>query len=203
MGILQKKLLIVVLLACGIVVVSFYGFWQKTTDESGANEVSTAPGKVTATNTAATANSAAGSEVVVYVSGGVNKPGVYKLPQGSRIVDAVTAAGGFALGADPAKINLALHLKDEMQVNVPYIITAAGNGTLNSGASAGNSNDKININTASAAELDKLPGIGPSLAERIAQFRTANGPFSDLADLKKVPGIGEAKYNQFKDKISL
>ncbi|TWH48745.1 ComEA family DNA-binding protein [Sporomusa sp. KB1] len=201
MGILQKKLLIVVLLACGIVVYSFHSFWQKDPGDPGESAVSTAPGNLPATNT--TVNSPSGSEVVVYVSGGVNKPGVYKLPQGSRIVDAVTAAGGFALGADPVKINLALHLKDEMQVNVPYTVTAAGNGTPNSGASDSKSDDKININTASAAELDKLPGIGPALAERIAQFRTANGAFSDLADLKKVPGIGEAKYNQFKDKISL
>lgn len=201
MGILQKKLLIVVLLACGIVVYSFYGFWQKDPDGPGESAVSTAPGNLPAANT--TANSPSSSEVVVYVSGGVNKPGVYKLPQGSRIVDAVTAAGGFALGADPVKINLALHLKDEMQVNVPYTVTAAGNGTPNSGGAASNSNDKININTASATELDKLSGIGPALAERIVQFRTANGAFSDLADLKKVPGIGEAKYNQFKDKISL
>ena len=201
MGILQKKLIIVVLLACGILAYSFHGFWQKDPDDSGVAVVSPASGNSPAANN--TANTAAGGEVVVYVSGGVNKPGVYKLPQGSRIVDAVTLAGGFALDADPARINLALHLKDEMQVNVPYIVTSAGNGNPNPGVAASNYNDKININTASTAELDKLPGIGPALAERIAQFRTANGPFSELADIKKVPGIGEAKYNQFKDKISL
>jgi competence protein ComEA len=201
MGILQKKLIIVVLLACGILAYSFHGFWQKEPDQPVA--VAPALGNLSVAST--TASQAADSEVVVYVSGGVNKPGVYRLPPGSRIVDAVTLAGGFALGADTTKINLAVHLKDEMQVNVPYTVssTANGNPNPNSGASTSTYNDKININTASAAELDKLPGIGPALAERVAQYRSANGLFSNLEDLKKVPGIGEAKYNQFKDKISL
>ncbi len=206
MGAVQKKLIIVILLACGILAYSLQGFWQKASTEQVV--VAPAPGNLpNAGNNAA--NNASGSEVVVYVSGGVNKPGVYKLAQGSRVVDAVSLAGGFAPGADAARINLALHLKDEMQVNVPYALNAAVAGSTTNPGTAANSgatnnyNDKININTASAADLDKLPGIGPALAERIAQYRTANGPFNDLADLKKVPGIGEAKYNQFKDKISL
>lgn len=201
MGALQKKLIIVILLACGIVAYSFQGFWQKEPDNQEAVPVSNAAEDLPAANN--TVNHAPNSEVVVYVSGGVNKPGVYKLSQGSRIVDAVTLAGGFTPDADATKINLALHLKDEMQVNVPYAITSAVTGNSTPGAAANNYNDKISINTATAAELDKLPGIGPALAERIIQFRAANGPFSELTDIKKVPGIGEAKYNQFKDKLSL
>ena len=202
MGALQKRLILVILLACGIVVYSFYGLWQKTSPE----QVALAPAQEHSPAAANSVNKESGGEVVVYVSGGVNKPGVYKLAHGSRIVDAVNLAGGFAPGADAAKINLALLLKDEMQVNVPYTVASGATGSANAGVtgtSAKSTNDKININTASAAELDKLPGIGPALAERITQYRAANGQFGDIADIKKVPGIGEAKYNQFKDKISL
>lgn len=190
MGILQKKLLLIIGLACGILAYSFHGFWQKNSDDQATAAI--------------TADDGTGSDVVVYVCGGVVKPGVYKLSHGSRVIDAVTMAGGFAPGADVVKINLALQLKDEMQVNVPYNI-AAVNGTpaAPAGAGAAGSAGRVNINTASPAELDKLPGIGPALAERIIEYRTANGPFQDLADIKNVPGIGEAKYNQFKEKIAL
>ncbi|QDR80964.1 ComEA family DNA-binding protein [Sporomusa termitida] len=190
MGILQKKLLLIIGLACGILAYSFHGFWQKDSDEQ------------TTANTAA--DQGTGSDVVVYVCGGVVKPGVYKLSYGSRVIDAVTMAGGFAPGADVVKINLALQLKDEMQVNVPYrVVAVTGTPSVPPGVSAAGSGDRVNINTASPAELDKLPGIGPALADRIIDYRTANGPFQDLADIKNVPGIGDSKYNQFKDKIVL
>ncbi|MBP2637932.1 MAG: comEA [Firmicutes bacterium] len=202
MGALQKRLIIIILLACGIVVYSFYGLWQKSSTE----QIALAPAKEHSPVAANSVNKELGGAVVVYVSGGVSKPGVYKLAQGSRIVDAVNMAGGFAPGAEAAKINLALLLKDEMQVNVPYTVAAGVAGSATAGAtgtSTNTANDKVNINTASAADLDKLPGIGPALAERIIQYRATNGLFGDLTDIKKVPGIGESKYNQFKDKISL
>lgn len=202
MGILQRKLIIMILLVCGIMAYSFHSFWQKDSNEQELPTVTPA-----SEHSPSATNSPAG-DFVVYVCGAVNKPGVYKLPKGSRVVDAVTLAGGFAPGADAAKINLALRVKDEMQINIPNTPNLAINGNPNPGGAAGssatgNNSDKTNINTATAAELDKLPGIGPALAERIAQYRTANGPFNDVADIKKVSGIGEAKYNQFKDKISL
>lgn len=203
MGILHKKLIIVIGLACGILAYSFYSFVQKGSDREELNTIAPHTGNSQPVNSSA--NYGAGNEVVVYVSGGVSKPGVYKLPPGSRVVDAVTLAGGFAPGSDAAKINLAMLLKDEMQVNVPYAVVPT-NTNSNTPAVSGHSNnsgDKININTASKTDLDKLPGIGPALAERIVEYRTANGPFRDIADIKKVSGIGESKYNQFKDKISL
>lgn len=202
MGALQKRLIIIILLACGVVVYSFLGLWQKSSTE----QIVLAPSQENLPAVANSANKELGGVVVVYVSGGVNKPGVYKLAQGSRIVDAVNMAGGFAPGAEAAKINLALLLKDEMQVNVPCTAGAGVTGSATAGAAAASTNttnDKINVNTASAADFDKLPGIGPALAERIVQYRAANGMFGDITDIKKVPGIGEAKYNQFKDKITL
>jgi competence protein ComEA len=198
---LQKKLVIVILLAFGILAYSFHSILEKSTDEL---VVTVAPATG---NPLDDGDNAADREVVVYVSGGVNKPGVYKLSSGNRVVDAVTLAGGFAPGADAAKINLAVRVKDEMQINVPYIVNVAVNDSpapeASAGSAAGGGNGKININTASAAEFDKLPGIGTALAERIAHYRTTKGPFKDITDIKKVPGIGESKYKQFKDKISL
>ncbi len=190
MGILQKKLLLIIVLACGILAYSFHGFWQKNSDEQ-------VPAAINAKHET-------GGDVVVYVCGGVVKPGIYKLPHGSRVNDAVAMAGGFVPGADVVKINLALQLKDEMQVNIPYSVAAVnGTAAVPADRSAAGSGDRININTASQAELDKLPGIGPALAARIIEYRTTNGPFQDLADIKNVSGIGDSKYNQFKDKIVL
>lgn len=203
MGLMQKRLIIVITLACGILAYSFYSFVQKSPEHQELNRVEPRSGNIEQTSPAVT--NGAGNEVVVYVSGGVSKPGVYKLSHGSRVVDAVTLAGGFAPGSDAAKINLAMLLKDEMQINVPYAVPAASTnpGIPTTTGNSSNSGDKISINTANQADFDKLPGIGPALAERIVEYRTANGPFRDVADIKKVPGIGEAKYNNFKNKISL
>jgi competence protein ComEA len=201
MGFWQKKLIIIIGLACIILAYSLYGFTERNDDSRSLNS-DTVPAP--AENTPPAAQNGTGSEIVIYISGGVNKPGVYKLSQGSRVVDAVNLAGGFAPGADAARINLAMLIKDEMQINVPYMAAAAVTAAAPAGkAGTANTADQININTASQTELDKLPGIGPALAERIIEYRTANGPFRDITDLKKIPGIGESKYNQFKDKVTL
>ncbi|WP_371381645.1 helix-hairpin-helix domain-containing protein [Sporomusa aerivorans] len=200
MGFLQKKLVIIIALACGILAYSFYSFIEKTGDGQNVNP----PAAPKSASPVARQNDA-DSEIFIYVSGGVIKPGVYKLSQGSRVVDVVNLAGGFAPGADAAKINLAMLLKDEMQIHVPYMNTVAvpsANAPLGSKTS-GNDGGLVNINTASKTELDQLPGIGPALAERIIEYRNANGSFRDTAELKKVPGIGEAKYNQFKAKVTI
>ena len=201
MGILQRKLIIIIMLACGILAYSFNSFVQKTSEDRTFSTVAAPPPGNLSNDSA----NSAGNDVVVYVSGGVSKPGVYKLSQGSRAVDAVTLAGGFLPGADVAKINLAMLLKDEMQIHVPYAAIPVNSNPGIAVGAANNSSavDKISINTASKDELDRLPGIGPALAERIIEYRTTNEPFRDIADIKKVPGIGESKYKQFKDRISL
>lgn len=189
---LRKRLILIVALAIMIVAGSFYGYWQKYSTPDVA--VSSVP-----TGEKSGGNSKDGEDIV-YVSGAVNKPGVFKLPAGSRVLDAVNIAGGFAPGADNAKINLAQQVNDGMHINVPGSISpnnAAGTG------SPARSGDKININTADKAELDKLPGVGPAMAQRIVEYRQTNGLFKDTAEIKKVPGIGEAKFNQMKDKITI
>ncbi len=131
-------------------------------------------------------------KLVVYVSGAVMSPGVYLLDDGSRINDAIQAAGGFAVGAEQEQINLALLVHDGDQIDVPGIVSASH---VNAG--------RVNINTATVDELDSLPGIGPTTAQNIINYRLQNGPFQTLQDLQNVPGVGPATYDQIKDLITI
>lgn len=145
-------------------------------------------------------------ELVVHVAGAVAKSGVYRLPPGSRVADAIAAAGGPAAEADVDSLNLAQPLVDGQKVWVPKKgeapapgaggVSAPGGGAMPAGG-------KVNINTAGLAELDTLPGIGPSLAQRIIDYRAAHGPFRSLEDLKNVSGIGEKRFDELKDYITL
>jgi competence protein ComEA len=136
----------------------------------------------------------------VYVSGAVKKPDVYPLPLNSIVKDAITAAGGATADADLDRINLATRLADQMQVYVPRQGEAAppSNGLAPDALAA-----KININTASAEELDKLPGIGPTTAKAIIDYRTKNGPFKTIDVIKDVPRIGDALFEKIKDQITV
>jgi competence protein ComEA len=137
----------------------------------------------------------------VYVSGAVKQPDVYALPLHSIVKDAITAAGGAAADADLDRINLAARLADQMQVYVPR----QGEAALppQSGSAPGAATEKININTASVEELDKLPGIGPAIAAAIIDYRTQNGPFKQIEDIDAVKGIGDALFEKIKDMITV
>ncbi|MFH2102657.1 MAG: ComEA family DNA-binding protein [Chloroflexota bacterium] len=130
--------------------------------------------------------------VTVYISGAVVAPGLYSLPLDSRVADVVDAAGGFSVNAQQEQVNLALVLTDGMQVHVP-------GGGLPSHISAG----RVNINTATSDELETLPGIGPTTAQNIIDFRLQNGPFQVIQDIENVPGIGPATYERIKDYITV
>jgi competence protein ComEA len=151
------------------------------------------PTEVPATPTPATIN--------VYVSGAVNKPDVYTLPLNSIMKDAIAAAGGATAEADLERINLAAHLADQMQVDVPHQGDAAPLPPRADGTPS--ASEQININTASVEELDKLPGIGPSIAKAIIDYRTTNGPFKKIEDINEVKGIGDALYAKIKDQITV
>jgi len=140
-------------------------------------------------------------EVGVYVVGAVMNPGVYFLPQGSRVADALEAAGGPTEEADLERVNLAKRVYDEEQVYVPRL--GGENPPLPppSGSSSSQAGGKININTATAAELESLPGIGPVLAQRVVDYREANGPFATIEDIKNVSGIGEGIFAEIKELI--
>lgn len=141
--------------------------------------------------------------IAVYVTGAINKPGVVKLAAGSRVIDAVNLCGGVLPTADVDKVNMAQPLKDGAQVSVPAK-PAAGTGSQDGRSPAAAQGDgKVNINTADVKAFDSLPGIGPALAQRIIDYRAAEGSFQTLEDLKKVRGIGEEKFAKMKDKITL
>ncbi len=137
----------------------------------------------------------------VYVSGAVQKPDVYALPLNSIVKDAIAAAGGATADADLDQINLAAKLADQMQVDVPHKGESAPPPP--SGSTPNTSAEKININTATAEELDKLPGIGPSIAKAIIDYRTKNGPFKKVEDINDVKGIGDALFEKIKDQITV
>lgn len=118
--------------------------------------------------------------VVVHVAGAVDAPGLYTLAGGARVADAIAAAGGEADGADLDALNLARVVMDGEQVRVPLTGEPAS------------ADGRININSADAATLDGLPGVGPVLAERIADYRDANGPFASVDALDDVSGVGPA-----------
>lgn len=135
----------------------------------------------------------------VYVSGAVNNPDVYTVPPDSIAKDALLAAGGPVPDADLDRINLAAPLADGEHVYVP----AVGEENLPVRSVSGIPVlDKVDINTASGAELEELPGIGPSLAQRILDYREANGPFVTIEDIVNVSGIGPATYENLKDLIT-
>ncbi|CAM2857174.1 helix-hairpin-helix domain-containing protein [Actinomyces slackii] len=150
--------------------------------------------------------------VVVHVAGAVQAPGVVRLPHGSRVIEAIEAAGGASADADTDQLNLARILSDGEQVRVPRIGETlpeqpaggdpAGPGAT-AGASAQQAGGRININTATASQLEELPGIGPALAKRIVEHREAHGPFGAVEDLTDVPGIGQAKMEALKEEATV
>lgn len=143
--------------------------------------------------------------VFVHVSGAVTCPGVVGLAEGARVSDAVDAAGGFAQGAAPDAVNLARVVADGEQVIIPSEEDLAqpaesanqasqNAAAVSASAPAGQQGSLVNINTASAAELVSLPGIGQATADKIVSDRASNGPFKSLEDLKRVSGIGDKKF---------
>ena len=165
-------------------------------------------------------------KIFVYITGEVINPGVVILNEGSRIVDAINAAGGTTSNANVTKVNLVFILEDGMKINIPNNSDLKSNSdfeyiTLNSGdgrnddyiknesdsestkSSYSKSYDIVNINTATQTELETLPGIGPSLALKIINYRNENGKFSSIDEIKNVSGIGERKFEELKKYVNI
>ena len=156
--------------------------------------------------------------IYVHIEGAINSPGIKEVPVGTRLFELIDLADGALDDADLSKINLASILKDEQKVYVPYKIVInetitnstsqnsvlLNSSNLNSDVSSNNYYiDLININTADIEELQKLAGIGPSMAKKIIDYREQKGYFNSIEDVKNVSGIGEAKYNKIKDNITI
>lgn len=139
--------------------------------------------------------------IVVHICGAVNKPGVYELPEGSRVIDAVTKGGGLSEEADERGLNEARILSDGEQIIVPIVGEVAITGDR--GAALDGIDSKININTAGLDGLQTLTGIGETKARAILDDRDRNGPFSKTEDIMRVTGIGEGVFNRIRDDITV
>lgn len=152
--------------------------------------------------------------LVVHVVGAVRRPGLFRLREGARVADAVARAGGATRRADLAALNLAAPLVDGTQVLVPLRPVASadaaggaaagpsGGPAALGGGAAGMGAPKISLSSATAEELDQLPGVGPVTAQKIIDFRTAHGPFASVDDLDAVPGIGPARLEQLRELVT-
>ncbi len=131
----------------------------------------------------------------VHLAGAVAQPGLYEIPAGFRVGDLVDAAGGPVAGADLAAVNLAERMRDGQQIYVPLV---GEQPVIDAGGAATGTTGPIDVNAATAPQLEGLPGIGPSLAAAIVAYRSENGPFATLDELEEVPGIGPAKLSQLR-----
>ena len=141
--------------------------------------------------------------IIVHIDGCVVNPGIVKIEEGARIFEAVEKAGGLTSEADTSKINLALIVEDGIKIHIPSYTENKGDENMENNIENNNTNEKININTASQQELDTLPGIGDSTAQKIINYRKENGKFNNIEDIKNVKGIGQSKYDEIKDLITL
>lgn len=169
------------------------------------------------------------NKIVIYIIGEVKQEGVYELDENSRISDAIEKAGGTKENADLSQINLAYKIEDGMRIYIPKkgelvqdkekiedktqeIVTGKStditnttsvNTNLSTNKKSKTDIEKINLNKATQTELETLPGIGPSTAEKIIAYRKENGNFKNIEDIMNVNGIGESKYNKIKDLVSV
>lgn len=163
--------------------------------------------------TVAVSTPTVGSEVVVHVTGAVRRPGVYTVPASSRIIDALDAAGGASASADLERINLAQTVTDAEQIHIPRRLASAPRATVaprlrprprtTSPTTTVAARRLVNINTATAAQLESLTGVGPALAKSIVTFRSQKGPFAKVDDLLNVPGIGPSKLSAMRDEVTV
>ena len=199
----DKKLLIIFISILIIICVSIYFFTKdEDTNILLSNEL------YTVANTDNTNEDL--ETIMVHIDGEIVTPGIISLKAGARIADAIQACGGTTDISDISKINLAYELKDGQKVYIPsiydvedveYIQNDAGNNVIIPDTSS--SSALVNINSATQAELETLPGIGPSTAAKIIDYRNKNGDFKNIEDIMNVSGIGESKFNNIKDYICI
>ena len=208
LNIKQKKITLVILLI--IALITYYYLYTKNNTEEIKKE------NLEITNNETQEESKEEEKIVVHITGAVNKEGIVELQEGARIADAIEKAGGTKENADIKNINLATILEDGVKVHIPTVEETQANNEninvennassqINTGTKEAASNTKtqgkININTATKEELDTLPGIGPSTAAKIIDYRKENGKFKNIEEIKEVSGIGDAKYEKIKELI--
>jgi competence protein ComEA len=178
----------------------------------GADGASAPALVLTAASSSTAASPGTPAELVVYVCGAVRSPGVVRLLDGARVAEAIELAGGPTARAELSAVNLAAKVGDGQQIVVPEkaaegaagsAAAAADPGAATGAASVPSGGALVNINTASLTELESLSGVGPSTAQKIIDYRTANGGFTSIEQLMEVTGIGDAKFAAVKDSITI
>lgn len=207
MPMFRKSMLVLLFLALVAGGGAFYG--MQSAEDATVLDAGGAP--------AASSGAPAAEGMTVYVTGAVNEPGVVAVASGARVADAVNACGGLSPEADAEKLNMAQPVKDGQQIRVPVkgekgaAKNAAASVNKADSSSKGKSSARltneaadglVNINTADEKELDTLPGVGPSTAQKIIEYRETEGQFATPEDIMKVKGIGKAKYEKMKDRIT-
>lgn len=210
---LTKKQKIVVIAIAGIVVIGImYFIYNKNQVKEDIN----IENEILVNNVITNENNTNDDIVIIHITGSVKNPGIVKLKEGSRIEDAIESAGGLTENADITKVNLAYVVEDGTKIKIPsaseedigdedIIDSKSGDNIIieENTVSSNNSTQTININKATEKEFETLPGIGPSLASKIIEYRNQNGKFESIEDIKNVNGIGDNKYEKIKDLITV
>ena len=221
----QKKIIAIILII--LVIIAYYYLYLKNSTEEISNQ-DLEVNNTQASNQTNETEKEGEETIVVHVSGAVNIEGIVELDSGSRIANAIEKAGGVKENADMTNINLAYPLEDGMKIHIPtkeeteanknsenmidesYVTSSSGGvsskediNSTQGNSSTSTSSKKVNINTATQEELDTLPGIGPSIASKIIDYREQNGKFNSIEEIKEVSGIGDAKYEKIKDSITI
>lgn len=221
----QKKIIAIILII--LVIIAYYYLYLKNSTEEISNQDLEVNNTQESNQTNETEKETE-ETIVVHISGAVNIEGIVELEAGSRIANAIEKAGGVKENADMTDINLAYPLEDGMKIHIPtkeeteanknnenmidesYVTSSSGGvsskedtNSIQGSSKSTTSNEKVNINTATQEELDTLPGIGPSIASKIIDYREQNGKFNSIEEIKEVSGIGDAKYEKIKDSITI
>lgn len=210
---LTKKQKIIVIAIAGIVAIGImYFIYNKNQVKEDIN----IENEILVNNVITNENNTNDDLVIIHITGSVKNPGIVKLKEGSRIEDAIEAAGGLTENADITKVNLAYVVEDGTKIKIPstseedigdedIIDSKSGDNIIieENTVSSNNSTQTININKATEKEFETLPGIGPSLASKIIEYRNQNGKFGSIEDIKNVNGIGDNKYEKIKDLITV
>ncbi len=193
--------------AAAVAVLLLGARYLSTPSAAGGRAAGGQPGRAPAKGSSVRVEAAGSGAAVVQVVGAVRRPGVYRLPAGRRVDDAVRAAGGATRRADLAGVNLAAKVSDGQQIIVPAAgaagaVGAGAGGPAGAAGGAGAApGQPLNLNTATPEQLDQLDGVGPATAQKIVAYRQAHGGFRSVSELDQVPGIGEKKLAGLKDRV--
>ncbi|WP_431936839.1 helix-hairpin-helix domain-containing protein [Micromonospora sp. RP3T] len=202
----RRGVRVLAVVAAIVVLVAAVWAWRSRPSAEPVRPVESVTEASTGAGTEVAAPAGSSAQVVVTVAGKVRRPGLVRLPAGSRLADALTAAGGALPGIDVALLNPARKVTDGelilVGVTAPPGQPAPG-PAAGGGAPGGPAAGPVNLNTATLAQLDALPGVGPVLAQRILDHRDQHGGFRSVADLRQVDGIGDARYEQLKELVTV